>query len=122
MSLKSLLASNKTKKADTLEAFLGARYPASKRFGLEGCEALLPGLHTLLAAAAGHGVERVQIGMPHRCVFWAYVFWGEGGLRERLYIQIIRSADTHKTPLPPPPPPNNNNTAQRPAQRARQPA
>ncbi len=52
--------------ADSLERFLSQKFPASKRFGLEGCEALLPGLHTLIGALAGHGVERIKVGMAHR--------------------------------------------------------
>lgn len=52
--------------ADALERFLGRKFPASKRFGLEGCEALLPGLRALAEAAAGHGVQDIKIGMAHR--------------------------------------------------------
>lgn len=52
--------------ADSLERFLSRKFPSSKRFGLEGCEALLPGLHSLIQASAGHGTERIKIGMAHR--------------------------------------------------------
>jgi hypothetical protein len=52
--------------ADSLERFLSVKFPSSKRFGLEGCEALLPGLHALIRASAGHGVERIMLGMAHR--------------------------------------------------------
>jgi 2-oxoglutarate dehydrogenase E1 component len=53
-------------RAEGLELFLAARFPSSKRFGLEGCEALLPGLHALVEASAGHGVRRIEVGMAHR--------------------------------------------------------
>eukprot|EP01041_Mallomonas_annulata_P009113 gene9113-18881_t len=38
-------------RSDHLEKFLGSKYASSKRFGIEGCEALLPGLWALLEAA-----------------------------------------------------------------------
>lgn len=37
-----------------------------QRFGVEGCEALLPGVDALLGRCAGHGVRRVEVGMAHR--------------------------------------------------------
>lgn len=37
-----------------------------QRFGVEGCEALLVGLEALVARCAGHGVRRIELGMPHR--------------------------------------------------------
>eukprot|EP01103_Thecamoeba_quadrilineata_P018469 TRINITY_DN703_c0_g2_i1.p1 TRINITY_DN703_c0_g2~~TRINITY_DN703_c0_g2_i1.p1 ORF type:complete len:1022 (+),score=246.03 TRINITY_DN703_c0_g2_i1:105-3170(+) len=52
--------------ADTFEQFLATKYPATKRFGLEGCESLIPGLKALIDHAADLGVEDVVIGMPHR--------------------------------------------------------
>eukprot|EP00873_Tetraselmis_striata_P040829 jgi/Tetstr1/461093/TSEL_006236.t1 len=58
--LKGLLRS------DTMEAFLGQKFPASKRFGMEGCEALVPGLEIAVARLGTHGVRSVQIGMAHR--------------------------------------------------------
>eukprot|EP00051_Salpingoeca_urceolata_P002017 m.46182 g.46182 ORF g.46182 m.46182 type:complete len:1161 (+) comp11836_c0_seq1:131-3613(+) len=52
--------------ADLFEKFLGNRFARAKRFGIEGCETLIPGLWTLLEASAQHGVERVELGMAHR--------------------------------------------------------
>eukprot|EP00929_Paragymnodinium_shiwhaense_P113548 TRINITY_DN8182_c0_g2_i1.p1 TRINITY_DN8182_c0_g2~~TRINITY_DN8182_c0_g2_i1.p1 ORF type:complete len:1139 (-),score=183.35 TRINITY_DN8182_c0_g2_i1:607-4023(-) len=52
--------------AHELEGLLASKYSGSKRFGLEGCEALIPGLWTLLEGASAGGVERVVIGMAHR--------------------------------------------------------
>ena len=42
------------------------RFPHAKRFSLEGCEALVPLLDSLVEQAAAHGLEEVFMGMPHR--------------------------------------------------------
>ncbi len=52
--------------ADILERFLAARFPSSKRFGVEGCEVLIPGLLGLCAAFAERGGQRVELAMAHR--------------------------------------------------------
>jgi 2-oxoglutarate dehydrogenase E1 component len=52
--------------ADTFERFLAMKFPAAKRFGLEGCESLIPGLKEVIDQSALNGVETVVIGMPHR--------------------------------------------------------
>jgi len=39
---------------------------APQRFGIEGCEALLPGLEALVERCAARGVRRLEMGMPHR--------------------------------------------------------
>ena len=60
--------------ADEFERFLAAKFPSSKRFGLEGCESLLVGLYAMLRRAAEEGVEAVELGMAHRgrlCVLHA---------------------------------------------------
>lgn len=48
------------------ESFLANKYAAAKRFGLEGCETLIPGMKALIDHAADLGVETVCMGMPHR--------------------------------------------------------
>ncbi|KAL3697003.1 hypothetical protein R1sor_011079 [Riccia sorocarpa] len=48
------------------ENFLAQKWTAAKRFGLEGCETLIPGMKELIDKAADLGVESVVIGMPHR--------------------------------------------------------
>eukprot|EP00931_Biecheleriopsis_adriatica_P005746 TRINITY_DN107227_c0_g1_i1.p1 TRINITY_DN107227_c0_g1~~TRINITY_DN107227_c0_g1_i1.p1 ORF type:complete len:1037 (+),score=180.25 TRINITY_DN107227_c0_g1_i1:57-3167(+) len=53
-------------RADTLERFLGGKYPSAKRFGLEGCEALLPGLLAAIDQASQLGLEDLLLGMAHR--------------------------------------------------------
>ncbi|KAF9236529.1 thiamine diphosphate-binding protein [Melanogaster broomeanus] len=42
------------------------QYPNEKRFGLEGCEALIPGMKALIDRSVDHGVKHVTMGMPHR--------------------------------------------------------
>lgn len=48
------------------ELFLSTKYPNDKRFGLEGAEAVVPGMKALIDTSVEHGVEDVVIGMPHR--------------------------------------------------------
>jgi len=52
--------------AEGFEQFLHARYPTSKRFSLEGADALIPTLHALVEEAGVRGVQELQIGMAHR--------------------------------------------------------
>lgn len=52
--------------SEALERFLHTRYVAQKRFSIEGGEALIPGIDSILEAAAGLGAEEVVIGMGHR--------------------------------------------------------
>lgn len=52
--------------ADSFERFLSTKYPNDKRFGLEGCESLIPGLKALIDDSVERGIESVVIGMPHR--------------------------------------------------------
>eukprot|EP00850_Spirogloea_muscicola_P013952 SM000097S24805 [mRNA] locus=s97:353698:360574:- [translate_table: standard] len=48
------------------EHFLAQKWGAAKRFGLEGCETLIPGMKEMIDKAADLGVETVVFGMPHR--------------------------------------------------------
>jgi 2-oxoglutarate dehydrogenase E1 component len=53
--------------ADHTAQFLNRKYPGSKVFGVEGCEALLPGMWAILSRATHKwGVEAVEMGMAHR--------------------------------------------------------
>ena len=47
-------------------SFLGDKFPAVKRFGIEGAEAVLLGLLALVTRGAELGVEGVELGMAHR--------------------------------------------------------
>ncbi|XP_033644235.1 2-oxoglutarate dehydrogenase, mitochondrial-like isoform X1 [Asterias rubens] len=48
------------------EEFLARKWSAEKRFGLEGCEVLVPALKSIIDVCSGKGVESFVIGMPHR--------------------------------------------------------
>ena len=48
------------------EQFLQTKFPTAKRFGLEGCESLIPGLKHLIDSSAVNGVDSIVMGMPHR--------------------------------------------------------
>jgi 2-oxoglutarate dehydrogenase E1 component len=52
--------------AEGLERYLHNKYPGTKRFGLEGAEALIPALHEALQRTGSHGVVEAVIGMAHR--------------------------------------------------------
>jgi len=52
--------------ATLFERFLKLKYQNTKRFGLDGCESLIPGMKTMIDTAAELGVDSVVIGMPHR--------------------------------------------------------
>jgi 2-oxoglutarate dehydrogenase E1 component len=52
--------------ADTLEKFLHAKFLGQKRFSIEGADALIPLLDTLVEDGASLGVEEVVLGMAHR--------------------------------------------------------
>jgi 2-oxoglutarate dehydrogenase E1 component len=52
--------------AETFERFLDRRYTGTKRFGIEGAEALMPTLEAILRRGATLGVKEFVVGMPHR--------------------------------------------------------
>ena len=52
--------------ATSFESFLSTKFPNEKRFGLEGLEAVVPGIKTLIDRAVELGVEDVVLGMAHR--------------------------------------------------------
>ena len=51
------------------EDYLKKKWSSEKRFGLEGCEVLIPAMKMVIDTAAGKGVDTVIMGMPHRLVF-----------------------------------------------------
>ncbi|HSU81120.1 MAG TPA: 2-oxoglutarate dehydrogenase E1 component, partial [Thermoanaerobaculia bacterium] len=53
-------------RGETFEQFLQARYLGTKRFSIEGVEALLPCLDQMLQGAVEHRVQQVVIAMSHR--------------------------------------------------------
>lgn len=52
--------------SSNFETFLAQKWGAAKRFGLEGCETLIPGMKEMIDKLADQGVESVVLGMPHR--------------------------------------------------------
>ena len=57
---------NKITQAVVFENFLATKYVGQKRFSLEGGEAVIPAIHTLMEVGGDLGVEDFVIGMPHR--------------------------------------------------------
>ncbi|HEY2289434.1 MAG TPA: 2-oxoglutarate dehydrogenase E1 component [Thermoanaerobaculia bacterium] len=53
-------------RGETFEQFLQSRYLGTKRFSIEGVEALLPSLDQMLQVAAEHRAQQVVIAMSHR--------------------------------------------------------
>lgn len=50
----------------SFETFLSTKFPNDKRFGLEGAEAVVPGMKAMIDTSLDFGVEHIVIGMPHR--------------------------------------------------------
>jgi 2-oxoglutarate dehydrogenase E1 component len=57
---------NKLIEAEGFENFLNAKYTGTKRFGLDGAEALAPALEQIIKRGGALGVKEIIIGMPHR--------------------------------------------------------
>jgi 2-oxoglutarate dehydrogenase E1 component len=53
-------------RAETFEQFLQSRYLGTKRFSIEGVEAVLPSLDEMLEGAAEHRAHQVVIALSHR--------------------------------------------------------
>lgn len=52
--------------AEGFEQFLDAKYKGTKRFGLDGGEALIPALEFLIEKASQENIEEIVFGMAHR--------------------------------------------------------
>uniref|UniRef100_A0A8C2AMZ1 oxoglutarate dehydrogenase (succinyl-transferring) n=1 Tax=Cyprinus carpio TaxID=7962 RepID=A0A8C2AMZ1_CYPCA len=66
---KNLIWINHFKKSYTdlrFEDFLARKWSSEKRFGLEGCEVLIPALKMIIDKSSEAGIESVIMGMPHR--------------------------------------------------------
>ncbi|HTV34593.1 MAG TPA: 2-oxoglutarate dehydrogenase E1 component [Methylocella sp.] len=57
---------NKLIEAEGFEQFLNVKYTGTKRFGLDGAEAMIPALEQIIKRGGALGVEDIVIGMPHR--------------------------------------------------------
>ena len=49
-----------------LAKFLSAKYPGMKRFGIDGCETLIPVIDKLIQQTSKNGAEQICFGMAHR--------------------------------------------------------
>ena len=56
----------KLNEAISFESFLHSKYVGQKRFSVEGVDALIPGLDTLIERGADMGIEQFVVGMAHR--------------------------------------------------------
>jgi len=63
---KKELLLNRLIRSTKFEEFLKAKCPSEKRFGLEGCEVLIPAMKHVIDECSVAGVESFVIGMPHR--------------------------------------------------------
>lgn len=62
---KRLILARLTRAAG-FEAFLAKKWSSEKRFGLEGCEILIPAMKLIIDRSTELGVESIVMGMPHR--------------------------------------------------------
>ncbi len=52
--------------AESFERFLHRRFPGTKRFGLDGAEAMVPAMEQIIKRGGALGVDEIVVGMPHR--------------------------------------------------------
>ncbi len=57
---------NKLVESEGFEKFLDVKYTGTKRFGLDGGEAMIPALEQIIKRGGHLGVSEIVIGMPHR--------------------------------------------------------
>ena len=57
---------NKLIQAEGFEKFLAIKFVGTKRFGINGGEALIPALEQIIKRGGQLGVKEIKIGMPHR--------------------------------------------------------
>ncbi len=57
---------NKLVEAEGFEKFLHVKYMGTKRFGLDGGEALIPAMEAIIKRGGQLGLKEIVIGMPHR--------------------------------------------------------
>lgn len=63
---EKILILKRLTRATGLESFLAKKYSSEKRFGLEGCEMLIPAMKQIIDRATDAGVESIIVGMAHR--------------------------------------------------------
>ncbi len=52
--------------AEGIEKFLDKKYTGTKRFGIEGAEAMIPALEQIIKRGGQLGLKEIVLGMPHR--------------------------------------------------------
>jgi 2-oxoglutarate dehydrogenase E1 component len=52
--------------AEHFEKFLGRKYVGTKRFGLDGAEAMIPAMESIIKVGGQMGITEIVFGMPHR--------------------------------------------------------
>lgn len=57
---------NRVLEAEGFEKYLHTKYVGTKRFGLDGCESLIPAMEQIIKLGGALGAKEVKIGMPHR--------------------------------------------------------
>ncbi|MFL2890227.1 MAG: 2-oxoglutarate dehydrogenase E1 component [Pelagibacteraceae bacterium] len=57
---------NKIIEAEGFEKYLHVKFVGTKRFGLDGGEALIPALEQIIKRGGNLGAKEIKIGMPHR--------------------------------------------------------
>ncbi|MBY0256884.1 2-oxoglutarate dehydrogenase E1 component [Methylobacterium sp.] len=57
---------NKLIEAEGFEKFLDLKYTGTKRFGLDGSEAMIPALEQIIKRGGALGAEEIVVGMAHR--------------------------------------------------------
>ncbi|MFZ4690510.1 MAG: 2-oxoglutarate dehydrogenase E1 component, partial [Polymorphobacter sp.] len=57
---------NKLVEAEQFERFLGRKYVGTKRFGLDGAEAMIPAMESIIKTGGQMGITEIVFGMPHR--------------------------------------------------------
>ena len=57
---------NRVLEAEGFEKYLHAKFVGTKRFGLDGCESLVPAMEQIIKVGGSLGAVEVKIGMPHR--------------------------------------------------------
>jgi 2-oxoglutarate dehydrogenase E1 component len=57
---------NKLMEAETFERFADVKYTGTKRFGLDGAEAMVPALEQIIKRGGQLGIKDIVIGMAHR--------------------------------------------------------
>ena len=63
---QKFLMLERTARSVMFEDFLSRKFPATKRFGLDGGWSLIPGMLSMLDTAADLGVQEVSFAMAHR--------------------------------------------------------